>query len=112
MAMVVSESTSISTSTDHDQPLTVAPGSRCLVCLNLSQNIVDEPNPVYYDEYKTSVWGPGGFSLVNRNQRHRSPSQCQCIEKSKSLGCNFCGFLSGIIDTFIPHRKDTIEIHT
>ncbi|KAI1761084.1 HET-domain-containing protein [Hypoxylon sp. FL1150] len=77
------------------------PGSWCDVCCNLSLDIASdvELTPNLDRRYRNSGYSASRFESV-----YQIDCTCQFIKESKSSGCEFCGFLSEVIDLFIPDQ--------
>ncbi|KAI1388957.1 HET-domain-containing protein [Hypoxylon trugodes] len=77
------------------------PETWCDVCCNFSLDIAREAEltPGFKNRYQNSGYYAGRFETG-----YQIDCQCQFIKESRSSGCEYCRFLSEVIDTFIPNQ--------
>lgn len=73
----------------------------CDIYCNLSLDIAREAELTsdFNHRYKNR-----GYSASRSETVYQIDCTCQFIKESKSSGCEFCTFLSEVIDTFIPNQ--------
>ncbi|KAI1098345.1 HET-domain-containing protein [Jackrogersella minutella] len=91
--------------------LAMRPELWCDVCCNLSLDIAREAEltPDFNHRHKKS-----GYQISRFETGYQIDCQCQFIKESKSSGCDFCRFLDGVIDAFIPNQtshEDSMSLY-